>query len=105
MGLILSPKPFLETIPSPSNPKLTITVLLYDVTYLDAMASRKKKFLPSLQQRWPSGAQWLGDLKRKLSTLLGAQHLVKSEKDVETYPQNIIKGPNCQMNLLSCKSP
>ena len=41
-GLILSLKPFLETIPSPSNPKLTITVLLYDVTYLDAMASRKK---------------------------------------------------------------
>lgn len=41
-GLILSPKPFLETIPSPSNPKLTITVLLYDVTVLDAMASRKK---------------------------------------------------------------
>lgn len=64
-GLILSPKPFLETIPSPSNPKLKITVLLCDVTYLDAMASRKKKISTKFAAKVAKWCPVVGGLEEK----------------------------------------
>ena len=58
-SLIQSPKPFLETIPSHSEPK-------FDNNSATVWCACFRYHGKWEKQRWPIGDKWVGDLKRKL---------------------------------------